>query len=186
MPTIKEMKEKADTVGVGEQFQRLSAARTLSGALIGNNWGFKVGEKTVIVLHIDTSSREKGLEFRLNGVRLMNILSLSNKQLDAILPEPRSQIAASEWQQATPEEVENWIGYRCHFRDPEEVDKFIAGLQSHDVWSNDEQDEAWCQERFDKANVWLIGAGDGGLYWDDFLKEGLAAIGWNEIGDFSK
>ena len=66
------------------------------------------------------------------------------------------------------------------------MDKFIARLQSHDVWSNDEQDEAWFQERFDKANVWLIGAGDGGLYWDDFLKEGLAAIGWNKIGDYSK
>ena len=194
MPNAEEMKEIADKVGVGEQFQRLRAARgILSGAAIGNNWGFQVGGQTIIVLHMDASSREKGLEFRLNGVRLMNTLGLSTGQLEAILPETRNQIAASEWHQATPGEQENWIGYRCYFRNPEEVDKFIAGLQPfvarlqpQDIWLRDDQAEAWFQERFGKANVWLMAAGAGGRYWNDFVKEGIAAIGWDEIGDLNQ
>ena len=90
MPNAEEMKEMANTFGVAEQFQRLSAARRiLSGVPIGNNWGFRIGGQTIIVLHIGSSSREKGLEFRLNGIRLMNTLGLSTEQLDAILPNRR-------------------------------------------------------------------------------------------------
>ena len=55
MPTIKEMKEKVDTVGVDEQFQRLSAACTLSGALIGN----KALQEVTWVATVDVPLRDE-------------------------------------------------------------------------------------------------------------------------------
>ena len=56
-------------------------------------------------------------------------------------------------------------------------------MPNQDIWSRDEQAEAWFQEGFGKANVWLIAAGEGGRCWNDFVKESIAAIGWSEIGD---
>jgi 5-methylcytosine-specific restriction protein B len=34
-----------------------------------------------------------------------------------------------------------------------------------------------------QAKYWLIGAGDGGYLWDICLREGIIAIGWNDLGD---
>ena len=33
---------------------------------------------------------------------------------------------------------------------------------------------------------WLIAPGEGAKYWDDWLKDDQASIGWHEIGDFSQ
>lgn len=57
---------------------------------------------------------------------------------------------------------------------------------TQDIWSSDERDEAWFQEHFGKADVWLIATGPGGRYWNDFVEKGLAAIGGDEIGDLKK
>jgi 5-methylcytosine-specific restriction protein B len=36
------------------------------------------------------------------------------------------------------------------------------------------------------VRYWLLAPGEGGRLWDDFLKNGIAAIGWDSLGDFMK
>ena len=47
-------------------------------------------------------------------------------------------------------------------------------------------DEAWYQDRFGTADVWVIGAGEGARLWGDFHEHGFAAIGWDDLGDLSQ
>ena len=47
-------------------------------------------------------------------------------------------------------------------------------------------DEAWYQNRFGTADVWVIGAGEGARLWGDFHEHGFVAIGWDDLGDLSQ
>ena len=47
-------------------------------------------------------------------------------------------------------------------------------------------DEAWHQDRFGTADVWVIAPGEGARLWGDFLELGIAAIGWDDLGDLSE
>ena len=44
-------------------------------------------------------------------------------------------------------------------------------------------DETWYRDRFGMANVWAIGPGEGARLWRDFHEHGIAAIGWDSLGD---
>lgn len=46
-------------------------------------------------------------------------------------------------------------------------------------------DAAWLRKRFDGKRVWILAAGEGGRLWSDFKKDGIAAIGWDSLGDLS-
>lgn len=43
----------------------------------------------------------------------------------------------------------------------------------------------WMRERFGNARVWVIAPGEGARHWPEFQKEGIAAIGWDYLGDLS-
>jgi 5-methylcytosine-specific restriction enzyme B len=45
--------------------------------------------------------------------------------------------------------------------------------------------EAWLQKELGPGRVWLLAAGGGGRLWTDFEREGIAAIGWDHLGDLS-
>ena len=47
-------------------------------------------------------------------------------------------------------------------------------------------DETWYRDRFGMADVWVIGAGEGARLWRDFQINGIAAIGWDDLGDLSQ
>ena len=47
-------------------------------------------------------------------------------------------------------------------------------------------DEAWFRERFGSANVWAIATGEGARLWRDFHEHGIAAIGFDELGDLNE
>ena len=47
-------------------------------------------------------------------------------------------------------------------------------------------DETWYRDRFGMADVWAIGAGEGARLWRDFHEHGIAAIGWDDLGDLSQ
>ena len=47
-------------------------------------------------------------------------------------------------------------------------------------------DEEWFQGRFGTADVWAIAAGEGARLWRDFHKQGIAAIGFEALGDLSE
>ena len=51
---------------------------------------------------------------------------------------------------------------------------------------NGSDDEAWYRKRFDTADVWAIAPGKGARLWRDFHEHGIAAIGWDDLGDLSE
>lgn len=44
---------------------------------------------------------------------------------------------------------------------------------------------SWYRDRFGKADVWVIAPGRGARFWGEFLELGIAAIGWDHLGDLS-
>ena len=58
---------------------------------------------------------------------------------------------------------------------------------SDDKQAGEGDDEAWYRERFGEADVWAIGAGEGARLWRrEFVELGIAAIGWDDLGDLSQ
>ncbi|MDE0333201.1 MAG: AAA family ATPase [Nitrospinae bacterium] len=45
--------------------------------------------------------------------------------------------------------------------------------------------KTWFQKRFGMADVWAIAPGEGARLWRDFQEHGIAAIGYDELGDLS-
>ena len=75
------------------------------------------------------SDKASGVRFRLNAIRPMNIGGLSEEQTRVCLPESSENMPVSEWQQATSEEIENWVGFRGYFRTAGEIDKFLSAIK---------------------------------------------------------
>lgn len=47
-------------------------------------------------------------------------------------------------------------------------------------------DEQWFRDRFGEADVWAIAPGEGARKWAEFCELGIAAIGWDYLGDLSE
>lgn len=102
LPNVAQMKEIAYTNGVGELYDKLRAG--VSGILNVASYsptsqGFSIkteeGFSAVFVAELGKSNKERGLAFRLNGIRLRNAFGLTPEQPDSILPKDREQ--TSEW-----------------------------------------------------------------------------------------
>lgn len=61
-----------------------------------------------------------------------------------------------------------------------------ASTQNVDEEPNLPDTEAWYKKRFGEADVWVIAPGEGARLWRDFLDSGIAAIGWDDLGDLSQ
>ena len=46
--------------------------------------------------------------------------------------------------------------------------------------------EAWCRRRFGDTRVWLLGTGRDGEMWPRFRDDGVASVGWEDIGDLTE
>lgn len=78
----------------------------------------------------------------------------------------------------------------------EEIDLYDSQFRS--VWLDDAptepgddnkrgpDDETWCRERFGMSDVWALAPGEGARLWNEFLELGIAAIGWDDLGDLSE
>ncbi len=135
----KDMQEMATKRGVGSIYEKL--CDDLSGIMSHGSYGdtaryFRInteeGWRMMFVAEIGTSDKEKGLEVRMNAIRLANHFGIDYEKLDEILPEEKETMSSSEWRKATEDEKKNWIGYRCYFQDVDEVEKFVTGLQKLD------------------------------------------------------
>lgn len=141
-PNAAQMATIASERGVGGLYLRMSneALGVLNAASYGKeSRGFRVKNPAfekpvrwlaVFVVELGESNAEKGLAFRLNGTRLMNLFGLNSQQLDAILPKKVAEMSVSEWHKATPEEIDDWHGRQGYFRTGTEVDKFLNGLRA--------------------------------------------------------
>ena len=54
------------------------------------------------------------------------------------------------------------------------------------VHADDPAVASWHKNRFGKADLWVIGAGEGARFWEEFHDSSIAAIGWDELGDLSE
>ena len=52
-------------------------------------------------------------------------------------------------------------------------------------WSDGSKNggETWYSERFGDARVWAFAPGRGARHWDEYRREGIVAIGWDDVGD---
>ena len=57
---------------------------------------------------------------------------------------------------------------------------------NHDDLGVRSDDESWYRDRFSTADVWTIAPGEGARLWQEFLELGIAAIGWDYLGDLSE
>ncbi len=79
-------------------------------------------------------------------------------------------------------------GEEIHFYEPSLREVWQGGSPTpmDEDLEDEAGDEAWYQGRFGTADVWVIGAGEGARLWGDFHEQGIAAIGWDDLGDLSQ
>ncbi|MCY3701879.1 MAG: AAA family ATPase [Rhodospirillales bacterium] len=50
----------------------------------------------------------------------------------------------------------------------------------------DADDDGWYADRFGTVDIWVIAPGEGARLWAEFLEAGVAAIGWDGLGDLAE
>ncbi len=140
--TVHQLNAMAEANGVGELYARFNSNIPSSMSPAAQTPGRRALRVDIVdvdgngrwvavcFVEVHRSSSENGLNFRLNGIRLMNRFGITREQVESILPENRAEMDSTNWRQTTDEEIANWVGYQGHFRTFEEVDRFIAGLRA--------------------------------------------------------
>ena len=79
-------------------------------------------------------------------------------------------------------------GEEIYFYEPplKEIWQDGSTTPSNDDLVDELENEAWCLDRFGTANVWVIAPGEGARLWRDFQEHGIAAIGYDALGDLSE
>ncbi len=133
--SVRERQALADVRGVGDLY-RLFKDKA-SGSLFTNSMGpgnvalivcVENGTRTILVMHVGESDQASGLKFRLNATRLMTHFGLSEEQIRESLPESVQTMPDSEWRGSATDNAEVWTGFKGHFRNVREIEKFMAML----------------------------------------------------------
>jgi 5-methylcytosine-specific restriction enzyme B len=95
------------------------------------------------------------------------------------------QVAVDQALLKVKETLSEEYGRDLNFYEDEIADRWREG---RDEATSPDPDEAteWLSKRFPGQRVWLLAAGEGGRMGSDFLEEGIAAIGWDHLGDLSE
>ena len=126
----------AREMGVEDRFNRLreKASGVLTFTTSSNGLycvpAHTASNRAIMIANPKKSDEERGLEFRLNAIRLMKGFGMSKEQLVDYLPEQRGPLHESDWRGPTPEELDNWEGFQGYFRTIAEVDRFLDGLRA--------------------------------------------------------
>lgn len=138
-----EMQTLATDRGVGPVYEKLCS--DLSGIMSHGSYQDKAryfrvdtkdGWRMIFVAEVGNSDENKGLEIRMNATRLANHFEIDLDKVVDFLPENKEPMPPSDWRAATEEEKNNWKGYRCYFRNKEEVEKFVSGLKKSELVSS--------------------------------------------------
>ena len=86
------------------------------------------GIRALLVVGLRESSSEVGIQFRMNGIRLINHFGLSEESLRDSLPDKVEEMPSSSWQGVTVDEGDNWVGFRGYFSTTGEIDKLLTAL----------------------------------------------------------
>lgn len=46
--------------------------------------------------------------------------------------------------------------------------------------------ETWYRKRFGDVRTWALSPGEGARFWPEFKREGIAAVGWDDLGDLTE
>ena len=136
--TVGQLIAMAEEKGVGDLYTRFSnntpggmspaalrpGRRSLRVTNLAGSW------VSAFFVEVHRSDANRGLNFRLNGIRLMNRFGIPQEQVEALLPDDWDKMDPSDWQQASDEEIDHWVGYQGYFLTGEEVDKFTDGLRA--------------------------------------------------------
>ena len=134
---VSERQALANERGVGELY-RLFKDRA-SGSLFTRWMGsgkvilvirVEKGTRTILVMHLGESDQASGLKFRMNATPLMNHLGLSEEEIREGLPESAQDMPDSEWRGTLTDNAEDWKGFKGHFRNIDEIERFMAMLRS--------------------------------------------------------
>ena len=134
---VRERQALANERGVGELY-RLFKDKA-SGSLFTRSMGpgrvillVRIGKstRTILVMHLGESDEASGLKFRMNATSLVNHLGLSEEEIREGLPEGAEDMPNSEWRGASTDNVDDWKGFKGHFRDADEIERFMAMLRS--------------------------------------------------------
>lgn len=135
--TVGEMQALADKRGVGDLyrlFKDKASSNLFTNSMGPGNVALIVrvenGSRTILVMHVGESDQASGLKFRLNATRLMNHFGLGEEQIRECLPEGAQAMPESEWRGAATDRAEDWKGFKGHFCDVNEVERFMAMLRS--------------------------------------------------------
>ena len=133
--TVRERQALADERGVGNLYRLFKdqasgnlSTRSLGPRYVGLNVRVKGGLRTILMVHLSESDQTSGLKFRLNATRLMNYFGLNLEQIRASLPENVETMPDTEWRGASTDKVEDWKGFKGHFRNEDEIKRFMAML----------------------------------------------------------
>ena len=141
----KEMQALATDRGVGPVYEKL--CNDLSGIMSHGSHSDKAryfrvnteeGWRMIFVAEVGSSDENKGLEVRMNATRLANHFEIDHDKVADFLPANKEPMPPSDWRRATEEEKNNWYGYRCYFRNKEEVERFVRGLNKSELESLDD------------------------------------------------
>lgn len=132
---VSERQALADKLGVGELYRLFKdkASGTLFTRWMGSGnvillIRVEKVTRTILVMHLGESDQASGLKFRLNATRLMNHLGLNEREIRESLPESAQGMLASEWGGASTDNAEDWKGFKGHFRDTDEIERFMEML----------------------------------------------------------
>lgn len=131
-----EMQALADANGIGDLYRKLKENVTkvlpspsYYSETTGFSWRFK-DNRTSTVLFVDATNPDgDGLAFTIHATRCCNCLRISMEELRAMLPTNARDKDVRTWQGSSPEEKESAVGLSGSFQGPDDVDKFVGGLQ---------------------------------------------------------
>ena len=114
--------------------------------------------------------------FREDQDKISNIKSMGLIDLDQALLIVRDRLQASHGEEEIHYYLPPWK--QLWQRDGE--------TSGDSVHADDPAVASRHKNRFGKADVWVIGAGEGARFWEEFQESSIAAIGWDELGDLSE
>ena len=62
----------------------------------------------------------------------------------------------------------------------------VVGPGSKPLQVDEAAAHAWFQGKFGNVRAWALSPGEGARFWPEFKREGIAAVGWDEIGDLTE
>ena len=79
--------------------------------------------RTLFDINARESSGNNWLNYRMNGIGMMNYFDLTADQIKEVFPNGYEILLPTGWRNAM-----QWVGFQGHFRTRDDIDKFLTAL----------------------------------------------------------